>query len=210
MVALPPAIYSLVQKLFLHGVNRRYIPLRKAALGWDALPERDILEIGCGTGLHESRGVALDLDPKRVQHVHRLGRPALVADATRLPFADRSFSVVHCEGVLHHIDDLGAAAALAEMLRVSRSRVVFMDSVWPDSRFRLIPWMVRRADFGRHVRNEAQLRTLLNSSGGKMVFAERLTYTTIGLECLLAVLEPAAASVPEPAMAPIAGPGVRN
>ncbi len=55
-------------------------------------------------------------------------RPTVVAPAEHLPFADRSFDVVACRIAAHHFDDV--RAALAEMARVSRERVVVQDNVF--------------------------------------------------------------------------------
>ncbi len=187
---LAAPLYHLVQKVANHGILRRYLPPRAQALDWERLDEFRILEVGCGTGAIPSRGVATDLDPRRVRSVSREGRPGVVADGRNLPFRDGSFSVVYCEGVLHHIDDAGAIALVAEMLRVCdpKGHVVVMDSVWPRSPFRIPAWILRWADFGRHVRSEAELRHILRSAGGELQSANRMTYTTIGLEALLSVL----------------------
>ncbi len=189
---LAAPLYHLVQKVANHGIIRRYLPPRSAALAWEQLDDLRILEVGCGTGATPSRGVATDLDPGRVRFVSKHGRVGVVADGRKLPFLDRSFSVVYCEGVLHHIDDAGAIALVAEMLRVCEptGHVVVMDSVWPKSPFRVLAWILRWADFGRHVRSEAELRNVLRSAGGELQSAERLTYATIGLEALLSVLVP--------------------
>jgi SAM-dependent methyltransferase len=55
-------------------------------------------------------------------------RPTVVAPAEHLPFADASFDVVACRIAAHHFDDV--RAALAEMARVSRDRVVVQDNVF--------------------------------------------------------------------------------
>jgi SAM-dependent methyltransferase len=50
-----------------------------------------------------------------------------VADATRLPFPDASFDVVHCSLLLHHLDVDEAVTALREMRRVCRLGVIVND-----------------------------------------------------------------------------------
>ena len=68
-----------------------------------------------GAGIDRSYAVALR---------QRLGVGALPVvelrrgDACRMPFPDKSFDMVHCRAVLHHLDD--PAPALAEMRRVLR------------------------------------------------------------------------------------------
>jgi SAM-dependent methyltransferase len=171
---------------------QRYAPARSRAFDWGGVDEREILEIGCGTGTDGSRGVGVDLDASRALVASRNGRIAAAADATQLPFADGAFQRVFCEGIFHHMPDPQVAAAIAEMLRVCHpsGRVMIMDSVWPRSPFRIIAWGLRFLDFGRHVRTERQLREILNSADAHLFSTERLTYNTIGLECLLAVLLP--------------------
>jgi len=189
---LKPSVYNLVQWAVSHGMSERLYPARERALCWEGLPDRDILEVGCGTGSVDCRGVGVDLDPARARRVQVAGRPAAAADATRLPFPDGAFHRVFCEGVFHHMPDDCARGALAEMLRVCdpAGRVVLMDSVWPRSPFRVFGWVLRYLDFGRHVRTERQLREMISNSGAVVLSAERLTYNTIGLEGLIAVLQP--------------------
>jgi len=59
-------------------------------------------------------------------------QPTVVARAEDLPFADRSFDVVACRIAPHHFADVGAA--VREMARVSRSRVVIEDNVFTDEK----------------------------------------------------------------------------
>jgi SAM-dependent methyltransferase len=158
----------------------------------DGIPDASILEVGCGTGLHDCRGFGVDLDPARAREFLARGRPGVAADALRLPFADRTFSRILCEGMFHHIDDEGVRIALSEMRRVCRQDGLFviMDSVWPRSPWRALPWILRWMDFGRHVRTEEQLRKVLGSCGARLIWSRRFTYSTIGLECLMSVLAP--------------------
>lgn len=58
--------------------------------------------------------------------------PALdftLADATDLPFADRSFDIVSCSLALHHFDPPQAVAVISEMNRVARLGIVINDLV---------------------------------------------------------------------------------
>lgn len=83
------------------------------------------LDLGCGTGLYGSMladagrevvGIDVSLDQLR----YAKSREAVaVADATQLPFRDRSFDDVACIWVHGDLDDL--PAALAEVTRVLRS-----------------------------------------------------------------------------------------
>jgi SAM-dependent methyltransferase len=55
-------------------------------------------------------------------------QPTVVARAEDLPFADESFDVVTCRIAPHHFDDI--RAAVREMARVTRDRVVVEDNVY--------------------------------------------------------------------------------
>lgn len=55
-------------------------------------------------------------------------QPTVVARAEDLPFADASFDVVACRIAAHHFSDV--RAAVREMARVSRDRVVVQDNVF--------------------------------------------------------------------------------
>jgi len=52
---------------------------------------------------------------------------AIAGDARAIPLADRSVDVVTCSQVLHHFDDVCAAAVLRELNRVARVRVIVSD-----------------------------------------------------------------------------------
>jgi SAM-dependent methyltransferase len=54
--------------------------------------------------------------------------PDVIAPADHLPFADSSFEAVACRIAAHHFPD--ALAALKEMARVARERVVLCDNVF--------------------------------------------------------------------------------
>jgi SAM-dependent methyltransferase len=54
-------------------------------------------------------------------------QPDVVCRAEHLPFADASFDVVACRTAAHHFEDPGAA--IAEMARVARERVLIVDTL---------------------------------------------------------------------------------
>jgi ubiquinone/menaquinone biosynthesis C-methylase UbiE len=86
---------------------------------------RDVLEVGCGTGLVLERisrfarsAAGLDLSPGMLALAKRRGLVVTEGSATSLPFADASFDVTCAFKVLAHVPDI--RAALAEMTRVTR------------------------------------------------------------------------------------------
>ena len=86
---------------------------------------RDVLEVGCGTGLVLQRierfaktAQGVDLSPGMLERARRRGLRVSEGSATDLPFEDASFDVTCSFKVLAHVPDV--SRALAEMLRVTR------------------------------------------------------------------------------------------
>jgi ubiquinone/menaquinone biosynthesis C-methylase UbiE len=105
----------------------RYPWLSEAAEFRDHRGER-VLEIGCGTGCdllqfakHGAEAVGIDITPAHLklaaERINRMAR-LVRADATALPFRDKSFDYVYSHGVLHHLEK--PREAVKEILRVLR------------------------------------------------------------------------------------------
>lgn len=86
---------------------------------------RDVLEVGCGTGLllreiakfaKSAKGV--DLSPGMLEKARARGLDVVLGSATELPFPDASFDVACSFKVLAHVPEI--EKALAEMARVVR------------------------------------------------------------------------------------------
>lgn len=86
---------------------------------------RDVLEVGCGTGLVLARiqrfarlAQGVDLSPGMLEHARARGLDVCLGSASALPFPDRSFDVSCSFKVLAHVRPV--ALALREMARVVR------------------------------------------------------------------------------------------
>jgi SAM-dependent methyltransferase len=106
---------------------------------FDELAGKDVLEIGCGTGVHAkllaeagARLSAVDLTPTAIELTKRrlelagLEADVREADAEHLPYADASFDFVWSWGVIHHSEQ--TQKVVAEIARVLRpgGRLAFM------------------------------------------------------------------------------------
>jgi len=86
---------------------------------------KDVLEVGCGTGLvllrireFASRARGVDLSPGMLEKARARGLDVVLASATDLPFASDQFDVTCSFKVLAHVPEV--ERALAEMARVTR------------------------------------------------------------------------------------------
>ena len=96
--------------------------------------------------------------------------PDVIASADNLPFAEGSFDVVCCRLAGHHFPDL--EAAVREMARVARERVLVVDTVYLDERTE----EAERIRDPSHVRNrsEEEWRQLFVQAGLVVEEARRL------------------------------------
>jgi len=107
-------------------------------------PGLRLLDVGCGNGaaaIHVARALRLavigvDVDPEQIEAAVAAGRGLadvrfLVADATKLPFADGEFDLVYTNKTTHHIGDW--QRALTEMIRVLKpdGYLLYSDFVAP-------------------------------------------------------------------------------
>jgi SAM-dependent methyltransferase len=95
-----------------------------------------VLDVGCGAGrlLTEVAmfreigpfGVDVSLDRYTFKEI-----PVARFDGRRLPFSEGSFDVTVCCYVLHHLTPQHAKELLAEMVRVTRRRIVLLEDSLP-------------------------------------------------------------------------------
>ncbi|MEZ5066240.1 MAG: class I SAM-dependent methyltransferase [bacterium] len=103
--------------------DRRLASRIEEALG----SARRVLNVGAGTGSYEPehrRVLAVEPSVEMIGQRPAAAAPAIRADATRLPFPDRSFDATLAILTLHHWSD--RMRGLAEMRRVARDRVVIL------------------------------------------------------------------------------------
>jgi ubiquinone/menaquinone biosynthesis C-methylase UbiE len=135
---------------YLDEVERRFLaeswfaqadgaPPYSALIPFGELAGKDVLEIGCGSGVHArllaqagAKLTAIDLTPTAVEmtrrrlELHGLDANVLEADAEQLPLQDESIDFVWSWGVIHHSEHTDRV--IGEIARVLRpgGRVALM------------------------------------------------------------------------------------
>jgi SAM-dependent methyltransferase len=97
----------------------------KIAVFLQSIPSgvESLLDVGCGDGAITNRlgerysATGVDASSEALKHLRVEARQA---NASALPFPDRSFDLVMSSQMLEHLDDSAYAAAIAEMMRVTR------------------------------------------------------------------------------------------
>ena len=103
----------------------RALTLLDVGTGAGDIPER-ARAVARGAGVQLTT-VGLEITASLARAARQRSSEAIAGDARELPFCSRSVDIVTCSQLLHHFDDAGAAAILAEMQRVARVRVIVAD-----------------------------------------------------------------------------------
>src|SRR3954471_18216779 len=164
-----PAVYDAVQHAA--GVEKTKRRLRRSVRDVDGAV---VLDVGAGTGAFEaslpSGAQYVWLDSDREKPARFCARstspaggpppPAVLGDATHLPFANDSVDWAISAGVSHHLDDAEFGRMLDEMRRVTRAGIVFIDAVATARPLNRLLW---RYDRGRDPRSARDLWRALDS-----------------------------------------------
>ena len=146
-----PWIYEIVQNLAGRAV---VVEKLRAALP----PGRAgrVFDVGSSAGgLSRELGldpVSLDIDARAVLSARRRSPDgvALVGDAAELPFPARCFDLSLCVDISHHLPDTAWPRMLAELSRVTRETLIFLDAVRDETRvLSRILWRYDRGRFPR-------------------------------------------------------------
>jgi ubiquinone/menaquinone biosynthesis C-methylase UbiE len=167
---------------------------------------RDVLEVGCGTGLilrriaafaRMARGV--DLSPGMLAQARARGLDVLEASATSLPFPDASFDVVCSFKVLAHVREIGRA--LAEMARVTRPGGVVLAELYNPYSLRGLVKRLGPARSISHATDESAVYTRFDAPGD--LDAIRPPGTRLVASRGVRIVVPAAAALRIPIVGPL-------
>ena len=163
-----------IQGARLYGTDQR--PFDRI-IPFDRLAGADVLEIGCGMGLHTelmaragARVTAVDLSPTSVEATsRRLALKGLTGqiqegDAESLPFPAKSFDFVWSWGVIHHSSRTGRV--VREIARVCRPNAEVRVMVYNRNGAWAYSILVRDHLLGRRFLQHSFEETLYHSSDG--------------------------------------------
>ena len=134
------------------------------------LPGQTVVDVGAGTGTlaglvpSQARYIGVDTDAdmlRQLRHKHP-GRFSVQSDAGRLGLADRSADWTLCVAVTHHLTGDALPRAIAELARITRGSLVFLDALQARAWGRgALLWSLDR---GAYPRTEGDLLAALEAS----------------------------------------------
>ncbi|MFN0034599.1 MAG: class I SAM-dependent methyltransferase [Saprospiraceae bacterium] len=162
---------------FIHAQERRALA---RMLG--KTPTEAVLDLACGTGrLLGFAQTGCDLSPQMLAEAQQKhpSKTLLVADATRLPFADGAFEAVFSMHFFMHLDHAGSVAVLAEANRVLRSGGRLIFDFPSEKRRRLTGGHHGQNWHGSNAFSVAWLSELANGSGWQIVESQGILFFPI-------------------------------
>jgi SAM-dependent methyltransferase len=167
-VSQAPRLWNILRWIVEAGfVGERRVIARELA-PWRDVGQRRFLDFGCGTGefardFPAAHYVGMDLSKTYLRFAAQArGGSYLAASGDALALADTSFDAALVLGVLHHLPDTIAAAAMAELQRVLRpgATALVIEDVPPPTLWNIPGHLMHAIDRGGHIRDDAAYRAL--------------------------------------------------
>jgi ubiquinone/menaquinone biosynthesis C-methylase UbiE len=157
-IVAQPRVYDIVQRVMgLEYTRQRLTPLLAETSG------SVVLDVGAGTGLYlglfpsTAKYIWLDNDRQKLQGFQTRASasiPAVLGDGTRIGLRDKSVDYATCIAVTHHLTDRQLADLVAELGRVIRKKLIFLDALDTSRWQSMLMW---KYDRGSHPRSEQTL-----------------------------------------------------
>jgi SAM-dependent methyltransferase len=167
-VSQAPRLWNILRWIVEAGfVGERRVIARELA-PWRDVGQRRFLDFGCGTGefardFPAAHYVGMDLSTTYLRFAAQArGGSYLAASGDALALADTSFDAALVLGVLHHLPDTIAAAAMAELQRVLRpgATALVIEDVPPPTLWNIPGHLMHAIDRGGHIRDDDAYRAL--------------------------------------------------
>ncbi|HMQ32897.1 MAG TPA: class I SAM-dependent methyltransferase [Chloroflexaceae bacterium] len=175
-VSAAPRLWNALRWVVEAGFGGERLAIARELRPW-AGDRRRFLDLGCGTGEFADEfpaGRYVGVDPSTGYLRFAAGnRPGsyLASAGEALALADGSFDAALVCGVLHHLPDAVARAAMAELARVLRpgATVLVMEDIPPPAGQNPAGHLMHAVDRGGHIRGEAEYRAVF----GPLLSVER-------------------------------------
>lgn len=170
-VSAAPRLWNALRWLVEAGFQGERAVIARELRPW-AGDSRRFLDFGCGTGAFAAEfpagryvGIDLSLGYLRFAGQYRPGS-FVASSGDALAFADGSFDAALVLGVLHHLSDSVARAAMAELARVLSpgATTLVMEDIPPPDGQNPAGRLMHAIDRGGHIRSEADYRLIFGAA----------------------------------------------
>jgi SAM-dependent methyltransferase len=183
-----PRVYDLIQTL-----GRWHVTAERLRSVLEDASGKLVFDVAAGTGNlapllpPDAEYLAIDIDAARIRSLeHKFpGARCIVGSALDTGLDDGAVDWSVCNGLAHHLEDDDVPRLIAELARVTRERLVFVEPLWPGKH--LINGVLWRYDRGSHPRPESTLLAALRAH----FVLERVERFWPSQELLLCVAHPA-------------------
>lgn len=163
-----PQLWSILRRIVEDGFRGEKEVIEQELAPWRDVGAREFLDVGCGTGEFAScfpaaHYTGIDLSRSYLTYATQTqpGRfVALSVDA--LPFAPATFDAALILGVIHHLPDVVARQAVAELHRVLKpsATVLVMEDIPPPDPWNVAGHAMHWLDRGGFIRSDNDYRAL--------------------------------------------------
>lgn len=163
-----PHTWNVLRRVAENGFHGEKAVIARELMPWQDVGRRRFLDFGCGTGefareFPAAHYVGIDLSPTYLRFAGRAyAGQFLVSDGAALALVDASFDAALVLGVLHHLPDELARAALVELHRVLRPQAtaLVIEDVPPPGPWNVAGHAMHWLDRGGFIRTAADYEQL--------------------------------------------------
>ncbi len=168
-ISQTPRLWNILRWIVEAGFRGERAVIQRELHPWRDIGRRMFLDFGCGTGefadsFPSDYYLGVDLSPIYVRFAgqNSARRSFAVADGAMLSLANASFDAALVLGVLHHLPDEVARAAMNELHRVLRpgAMALVIEDVPPPDIWNIAGHVMHWLDRGGFIRNEADYRAI--------------------------------------------------
>lgn len=179
-VSTMPQLWNVLRRIVEANFHGEKAVIAAELRPWEAVGQRTFLDFGCGTGefapcFPADHYVGVDLSTTYLAYAGRTHAGRFVASSgAALALVDTSFDAALVLGVLHHLPDTVAQAAMAELHRVLRpgALALVIEDIPPPDVWNVAGHLMHWLDRGGFIRSEADYRALFGTG-----FTVLRTYT---------------------------------
>jgi ubiquinone/menaquinone biosynthesis C-methylase UbiE len=170
-VSASPRLWNTLRWLVEAGYSGEKAVIEAELQPWKN-DQRRFIDFGCGTGAFAlsfptERYLGIDVSRTYIQFAGRhYPTNFMVCSGKSLALAPASFDAALVMGVLHHLEDEIAQAAMTELARVLKpaATALVIEDIPPPDRWNLAGHAMHWLDRGGHIRDDAAYRTIFGSA----------------------------------------------